>query len=97
MAIIPPMKNPIAWNAHNCSSSFGWIQLPLLWEDDDAEDFSNAFDNKQQKICIGNAEGYKCTDCDCFYPMSELNQPEGSNEFTTFRCYGCRKGLKSIF
>lgn len=52
---------------------------------------------KQQKVQVGNAEGYECTDCKDFYPLAELNQPDNANEYTSFTCYGCRKGLKTIF
>ncbi len=53
--------------------------------------------NKQKKITNGNAEGYECTGCKDFYPFAELNQPEHATTFTSFACYGCRKGLKTIF
>ncbi len=53
--------------------------------------------SKQQKVKIGNEEGYECDKCKDFYPMAELNQPDGSDACTNFTCYGCRKGLKTIF
>jgi hypothetical protein len=52
---------------------------------------------KQNKVKIGNAEGYECTGCKDFYPMAELNQPENSKECTTFTCYSCRNGLSIIY
>lgn len=52
--------------------------------------------SKQLKIKRGNAEGYECMDCKDFCPMAELNMPEGSSEFTGFKCYSCRNGL-SLF
>lgn len=52
---------------------------------------------KQKKVKVGNAEGYECTDCKDFYPMAELNQPDGVIEYVSFTCYGCRKGLKTFF
>ena len=52
---------------------------------------------KQSKVFQGNAEGYECDSCKDFYPMAELNMPEDSKECTHFRCYGCRKGLITIF
>ena len=52
---------------------------------------------KQSRITIGNAEGYECSECQEFYPMAELNQPDNVDEFTIFTCYSCRKGLKTFF
>lgn len=52
---------------------------------------------KQSKVKEGNLEGYKCTECKDFYPMAELNQPDNATEFTSFVCYSCRKGLKTVF
>lgn len=52
---------------------------------------------RQQKVVIGNSEGYECTDCKEFYPFAELNQPENAAKFSSFTCFGCRKGLKSYF
>jgi hypothetical protein len=56
-----------------------------------------AVPEKQKKVIRGNAEGYECNECSDFYPMAELNMPEDSKEPTKFRCYGCRKGLITVF
>jgi hypothetical protein len=56
-----------------------------------------AVPEKQAKVVRGNAEGYECDECSDFYPMAELNMPEGSKNCSHFRCYGCRKGLITIF
>ena len=56
-----------------------------------------AVPEKQAKVVRGNAEGYECDECFDFYPMAELNMPEDSKSCSHFRCYGCRKGLKTIF
>lgn len=52
---------------------------------------------KQEKVTRGNCEGYECITCKDFYPMAELNMPEESKDPTSFKCYGCRKGLITIF
>lgn len=52
---------------------------------------------KQEKVTRGNTEGYECEECQDFYPMAELNQPDGTKTFYTFKCYGCRNGLSTLF
>ena len=52
---------------------------------------------KQQKVRQGHEEGYECRECNGFYPMAELNIPEGSEDCHSFACYGCRKGLITLF
>lgn len=56
-----------------------------------------AVPQKQQKVWQGSEEGYECRDCNGFYPMAELNLPEGSEDCHSFACYGCRKGLITLF
>lgn len=51
----------------------------------------------QQKVISGDEEGYKCIACDDFYPMAELNYPEGNEIHFEFKCYTCRKGLRGFF
>ena len=42
----------------------------------------------QEKVKIGNEEGYVCIRCFDFYPYAELNQPN-----KTFKCWSCRNGF----
>lgn len=56
-----------------------------------------ALPTKQPKVFQGNEEGYECRECNGFYPMAELNLPEGSEDCHSFACYGCRKGLITLF
>lgn len=64
---------------------------------DISENSSELTPVKQSKIKRGNAEGYECGTCKDFNPMADLNMPEDSKDPTYFICYGCRKGLITVF
>lgn len=51
----------------------------------------------QRKVTKGDEEGYECIECQDFYPMAELNFPEGDKVHFEFKCYCCRKGLRGFF
>ncbi len=83
-AALQPQPNATIWAP---SFPIDWIGI----------DWAAPISTKQCKVIRGNAEGYECDECEDFYPMAELNMPEDSKECTHFRCYGCRKGLITIF
>lgn len=91
--ITGPVSLPLPTYTYTVSPT-GYIQLNL-----DFPYGSLEYDNEaiQSKIRVGDEEGYECTDCQEFYPMAELNQPDNAKEYLTFTCYGCRKGLKTCF
>lgn len=95
------MSNISVSTAHVSQNWFqnvaGWITIfgpsePIVFS---GVDFAAI--QKQKKVKSGSTEGYECTDCKDFYPMAELNQPDNSEEYIRFTCYGCRQGLKTIF
>lgn len=99
-----PISSKSIWYTYNTSYPVSYIMFPLSgWGgfntvnvDPIEIDFALPIE-KQQKVQNGNAEGYECSECKDFYPMAELNQPENAEEFIRFTCYGCRKGLNTVF
>jgi len=90
MALLPPGK--FYTYTATTSSSMGF---PIDWVA--GIDWACQPISKQEKVWHGNAEGFECNECSDFYPMAELNLPEGSKEPSAFQCYCCRKGLKTLF
>lgn len=92
---IPVNTTPHSTNSGVCAPSTAQIGFNL--------DFSGigidwaVEKTKQEKVTRGNAEGYECEECQDFYPMAELNQPDDAKTFYTFKCYSCRKGLRTLF
>lgn len=57
----------------------------INWNMGGLEDYAEA---KQEKVKVGNQEGYLCIRCGEFSPYAEINQANN-----TFKCWSCRNGL----
>lgn len=72
-------------------------QLNIDYELDSYKTEDSTKRRLQLKIKVGNSEGYECDECKEYCPMAELNSPEGAKYFTSFICYSCRNGLKTLY
>lgn len=99
------MSSSTTWYTYNTPYAVAYISMPFNYngyagmdscvDDDSLSDIT--VQSSQPKVQMGNTIGYECWECFDFYPMAELNEPEGASHRYKFRCYGCRKGLKTIF
>jgi hypothetical protein len=93
------------FNYHSFAVSYNYPNLVASgYYADGDEDYGQSEEKQtftwiaKQKIATqGHATGYDCSECKTFSQYAELNCPVDSKDKTTFTCFSCRKGLKTLY